>query len=614
VGLHYGQIVVIEVAVAALVTAAVAGSATGWVLAVLVAAGLLVLGFGRLRHRPLRSWCATALRYLTHARHLPASGGAGGLLGLLDPVAMLHETDLGGEPAGLIEDTGGLTAVLELGGDGCELVGVVPLPALDELLPPVTGRRAAADGTEPQPGINVQLLIAGAPAPAPRVATGVLANSYRQLSMGRVPARRRALLAVRACRDDPGWMYEDLRIPLSRAVRRIRRRLAQEQAPIRAVPPARLPAVLAELAHHDPDQPVREGWARLRTGGLHQASLLVRHWPRPETTSRRQPTAPATGAGATPDGAGTTPDGGQGQLSQLVARLLCLPATAVTIGLTVGRDGGQLVLRLAAANTAGLATAGTALRRLLGGLGMASAGLDGAQRDGLIATLPLARLRWPAREARPALALPAAGLMLGRDRHGEPVTVHLGRPEPAAAVLVGGVRAAALVAMRALALGTEVAVQTGRPQAWEPHLRAVSLPGQVPVLPPDRPLAPPPATPLAPQLVIVDVGDTPGEPSVPAAPWRTVLVVRDALTPTGAAALARADLVILQPLSAAEAALAGGALGLRVSQEWLSAIRADMVGVVNRGQVRWARLSPSPIEVQVVGVPERTALPSGVSA
>lgn len=606
--LHYGRIVLVEVAVAALAAAAVARSTAAWVFAVPTAAGLLVLGFGRLRQRPLRSWCATALRYLTHARHLPATGDANGLLGLLDPAAVLRAADLGGELAGLVEDPAGLTAVLELGGDGCALAGVLALPALDELLPPAVSRHTASDGIAPQPGINVQLLVAGAPAPAPRVA-GVLANSYRQLSMGRVPARRRALLAVRACRDDPGWMYDDLRIPLSRAVRRVRRRLAQEQVPAHAVPAARLAAVLAELAHHDPDQQVREGWARLRTGGLYQASLLVRHWPRQAAGPRRLPTAPAA-AGALPDSAAP---GSQELLPHLVARLLCLPATAVTVALTAGRDGGQLVLRLAAENATGLAAAGTALRRLLGALGMASAGLDGAQRDGLIATLPLARLRWPVREAGPALTLPAAGLMLGRDRHGEPVTIHLGTPEPATAVLVGGVRAAALVAMRALALGTEVAVQTDRPQAWEPYLRAVSLPGQVPVLPPDRPLAPPPATPLAPQLLIVDVGDTPGEPPVPGAPWRTILVVRDALTPAGAAALTRADLVILQPLSAAEAALAGDALGLRVSQEWLSAIRADMVGLASRGQVRWARLSPSPIEVQVIGVPERAVL-SGVPA
>ena len=605
--LHYGQIVLVEAAVAALAAAAVVGSTTAWTLAVPVAAGLLVLAFATLRQRPLRSWCVTALRYLTHARHLPVSG-AGGLLGLLDPAAVLRAADLGGEQVGLIEDPAGLTAVLELGGDGCELAGVLPLPALDELLPEAAARRGATNGTEPQPGFNVQLLIAGAPAPAPQVAS-VLANSYRQLTMGRVPARRRALLAVRACRDDPGWMYEDLRTALSRAVRRIRRRLAQEHVPVRAVPAVRLPAVLAELAHHDPDQPVREGWARLHAGGLHQASLLVRRWPRPDAGSRRPI---AAGAGATSDGVDAAP-AGQELLPHLVARLLCLPATAVTVGLTAGRDGGQLVLRLAAANAAGLAAATTALRRLLGGLGMASAGLDGAQRDGLIATLPFARLRWPTRAARPALALPAAGLMLGRDRHGEPVTIHLGQPDPATAVLVGGVRAAALVAMRALALGAEISVQTGRPQAWEPYLRAMSRPGQVPILPPDRPLAPPPATPFAPQLVIVDASDTPGEPPAPAAPWRTMLVVRDVLTPVGAAALARADLVILQPLSAAEAALAGGALGLRVSQEWLSAIRADMVGVVSRGQVRWARLSPSPIEVQVIGVPER-AVPTGVPA
>jgi len=64
--------------------------------------------------------------------------------------------------------------------------------------------------------------------------------------------------------------------------------------------------------------------------------------------------------------------------------------------------------------------------------------------------------------------------------------------------------------------------------------------------------------------------------------------------------------VLLQPLTAAEAALAGGALGLGGSAEWFTRIRSDMVGVVlPRRSVRWTLLSPTPIEQQVVGATAR---------
>lgn len=82
-------------------------------------------------------------------------------------------------------------------------------------------------------------------------------------------------------------------------------------------------------------------------------------------------------------------------------------------------------------------------------------------------------------------------------------------------------------------------------------------------------------------------------------------MVRDELAPVDVDALSRADLVVLQPLRPEEAALAGGTLGLGEAQDWLTRIREDMVGVVNRRTVRWALLSPTPIERQLVGTPAR---------
>src|SRR5262249_11529018 len=108
-------------------------------------------------------------------------------------------------------------------------------------------------------------------------------------------------------------------------------------------------------------------------------------------------------------------------------------------------------------------------------------------------------------------------------------------------------------------------------------------------------------------LVVIDSGPV-GAPAVPPheAPWRATLLVRDELSATDVDALARADLALLQPLTPAEAATAGSALGLGGSPEWLTRIQADMVGVVlPRRRVRWIRLSPTPIEQQVIGAVAR---------
>ena len=84
-------------------------------------------------------------------------------------------------------------------------------------------------------------------------------------------------------------------------------------------------------------------------------------------------------------------------------------------------------------------------------------------------------------------------------------------------------------------------------------------------------------------------------------------MVRDRLDSGDVDTLARADLVILQPLSPSEAALAGGALGLGDGQEWLARIGSDMIGLVNRQAVRFARLAATPLERQLVGTPKRVA-------
>ncbi|KAB1914728.1 type VII secretion protein EccE [Micromonospora sp. AMSO31t] len=573
-----GQVVTAQVAVAALV-AAVGRGVLVTAAALLLAAVLLPAAWVRLRGRWLFEWLAVGAAHLTRRRALPATSGPAALLELARPGAAVHAAELAGGPAAVLEDTAGMTALLEIG-DPDDLLGDGPreLPPPLGLLPPA--------GPE-SPPVRIQLLFSASPAPAPAAGAGAAGTSYRQLTDGRLAARARVVLAVRALRAD-GWSDDELRRALSGTVRRIVRRLG----PLTGRPlggPAAL-RVVAELAHHDPGAPVRESWPAVTVGGLPQTTWRLRRWPDPRTDAARR----------------------------LVPRLLALPATATTVSLCVGPRSGadsapapaELTVRLAAHTAAELSVAERALRRLAGDLGAELRRLDGEHLSGLAATLPLAVARPDAPPVGPELAaleftLGESGLMVGANRHGGAVTVRLFRPTTTRLLLVGGVRAAQLLTLRALALGARVAVQTARPRVWEPFVRGVGGPGgAVPLVPPGRPVGGMPGSPLRPLLLVVDAGPVPPEVG-PAVAWQSVLVVRDELTPADTAALARADLAILQPLDPGEAALAGAALGLGGSAEWLTRIRDDMVAVVNRRALRWALLSPTPIESQLVGRPGR---------
>ncbi len=570
-----GQLVVAEVVLVTVLLAAASPAPVGWLLGVPVVVALTALGFGRWRRRWLYQWVGIALRYAARPRALPPAAPPADLLTLVAPAAAVSAVELGGRGYGVIEDEFGMTAVLELG-DPTGLLADAPLslPSPVALLPP-----AAPD----VPPVQVQLVVSGAPGPAVRAAAGIPATSYRQLTEGRVAACQRAVLAVRVLRDHGRWS-DDLHRALASAVRRVRRRLDQEGVPHRPLGYDATLAALADLAHHHPGTPMRESWPGLDAGGLRQMSLRLHRF-----------------AGLRPEVAG-----------QLVPRLLALPATATTVGLSASAGGVELVVRIAAPTVTGLAPASQALRRLVGSAGLGVSRLDGEHLAGLAATLPLGLVSRPGPPGALGAArveLPSAGVVLGRNRRGVPVTARLIRPEPTRALLVGGVCAAEVLTLRALALGVHVLVQTGRPDAWEPFVRAVTLPSDtIALVPPGRPVALPPAAPFAPQLVVVDAGPVLGEPPAGEAPWRTTLVVRDDLAPTDLDTLARADLVILQPLRPDEAALAGATLGLGDGQQWLTRIRADMVGIVNRRTVRFALLCATGLEQQLIGTPERLAV------
>ncbi len=579
-GVRAGQLIGTQVAAVVLLLGAVNGT-IALAAATVVAALILALTWLRLRGRWAFEWLGVATRFGSRRR----TADAGALLQFVAPGSLVRQVDLAGDPAAVIVDGAGLTAVLELGDPAGLLAEETPtLPSPAALLP--------SAGAE-LPPVLIQLLLAGAPAPAVRTGAGLPANSYRQLTEGRLLGHSRALLAVRVLRAE-GWSDEELHRSLSGLVRKLVRRLAA--VPARPLGEAAATRVVAEAAFDDGTGAAQETWPGLRIGGLSQTTFRLRRWPDlREETARR-----------------------------LVPRLLTLPSAATTVSLAAGPRPAhgptpvELTVRLAAPDPASLGAAGQALHRTLAAERAHVRRLDGEHLLGLAATLPLGSMPagivpgLPADGVHPAeevdgLYLPvgSAGLMLGSNRHGKPVVIRLFRPEQTRALLIGGVRCAQLIALRAMALGARVVVQTARPRAWEPFVRGAAVPGEsIAVVPPGRAVEMPPGSALHPLLVVVDVGPV-GVDNRPGAGWQATLVVRDEFSAADVDVASRADLLVLQPLKADEATLLGGALGLGEVAQWMTRIRPDMVAVVNRRAVRWAMLAQTPIESQLVGPPGR---------
>lgn len=574
-GARTGQLVTTQVAVSLLAAGLTAGP-VATIVAGVAAVMLLAAAWARPRGRWAYEWAGTALQYAGRRHAVDADTG---LLELVAPGTQVGTAELAGESTAVMTDGYGVTAVLEIGDPNGLLVGgATVLPPLETLLP--TGPDA--------PPASAQLLLSAVPAPALRAGSALPANSYRQLTDGRLPGHTRTLLALRVLHTE-GWMEADLHRVLGGLIRKVPRRLAG--VTVRPLGEAATVQALHELAHHRPAEPGAESWSGLRLGGLAQATFTLGTLPRPRPeTSRR-----------------------------LVQCLLALPATATTVAVTAGPrtaagTAAEITVRLAAPDERALAASAEALRQVLAAEHIPVRRLDGAHLAGLAATLPLGggTRRWL--PEMPAGELPGTGgldglgpvaagggLMLGGNRHGVPVVARLFRPEPTRAVLVGGVRCAQLLAMRAMALGARVVVQTARPQAWEPFGRGVATPGEsLLVVPPGRTLEVPPGSPLHPLLVVVDVGPV-GADTRPGHGWQATLVVRDEFLPVDVDVAARADLLILQPLRPDEAALVAGSLGLGDAAGWLTRIHSDMVGVVVRRAVRWVALSTTPIEKQQIG-------------
>jgi type VII secretion protein EccE len=292
-GLHVLQLVVWEVAVAAVL--AVHRQPPSVLVPVAAVAVLAVaLTAVRLRGRWLYSWVVLWVRYRTRQRSAPlvADGDASStavaeaLLGSLSRGAHLDEFVVDEQIAGLVVHAGGVSALIETspGGDDPTAEAIRTLPPLTALLPP-------ADAGEPS--VSVQLLVQTVPAPAWVGDDSPAAVSYRQLTGGTVPARRRCWVALQVLRSPDDGGLDELRAALANSVRRVRRQLHRADLRTQLLGPDDLVAALLGVAGLEagPDgSPVpgagdlaaertEEAWTTWRAGELVHSTFRLLDWP-----------------------------------------------------------------------------------------------------------------------------------------------------------------------------------------------------------------------------------------------------------------------------------------------------------------------------------------------
>lgn len=213
-----------------------------------------------------------------------------------------------------------------------------------------------------------------------------------------------------------------------------------------------------------------------------------------------------------------------------------------------------------------------------------------------------------------ALALPIGddGIIVGVDDTARPAVLGIHHPAAYEIVLVGGVWMAQVLALRAVATGARVAVETGRPQVWTRLAQAASSGvdcmtlhevGKVP------PLGPTLGSPV---LVVRDCGMRPPRGRVASAPWQPVLTLLPYLSPVAPRLIERAAVVGVQRVAPEEAQRIAHVMGLPSSHaDHLSVLADDMTLWCTRsGQLQLVRTLPTDSETGLLGNASRLDPPT----
>ncbi|TDC70407.1 hypothetical protein [Streptomyces hainanensis] len=211
-------------------------------------------------------------------------------------------------------------------------------------------------------------------------------------------------------------------------------------------------------------------------------------------------------------------------------------------------------------------------------------------------------------DALAALALPVGddGIIVGVDARSRPAVLGIHHPVPYDMVVIGGVWAAQVLALRAVATGARVAVETARAPVWARLAQAANGGVECMTLHEVGRVPPLGATLGSPVLVVRDCGTRPPRGRVASAPWQPVLTLLPYLSPAAPRLLERAALVGIQRVSPEEAGRIGRIMALpEIQAEALSTFAEDAVLWCTRTSRRLVRMVPTDSETGLLGNPSR---------
>jgi ESX secretion system protein EccE len=207
-----------------------------------------------------------------------------------------------------------------------------------------------------------------------------------------------------------------------------------------------------------------------------------------------------------------------------------------------------------------------------------------------------------------ALSLPVGddGVVIGTDPNNQPAVLGLFRPRPVDAALVGGSYLAQLIALRAVATGARIVIETARPELWAALAQNAGGGQPVVAIVPVRRVGALGASAASPVLLIRDCGARPPRLAQPKTPWQTTLTLLPFLDPAYAAQLAGADLVALQRISPQESQLAGRVIRLGVEDvQALPGLPDELTLWSARHGRQYVYSMPSQLEAGLLGTPRR---------
>ncbi|GHF74795.1 hypothetical protein GCM10010218_64830 [Streptomyces mashuensis] len=207
-----------------------------------------------------------------------------------------------------------------------------------------------------------------------------------------------------------------------------------------------------------------------------------------------------------------------------------------------------------------------------------------------------------------ALALPVGddGVVIGSDDQGLPAVLGLGRPVPFDVLLIGSAWTAQVIALRAVATGARVAVETGRRALWSALAGAANSEQQCVTLY-DVGRVPPQGPSLhSPVVVLRDCGVRPPRGRLGAAPWQSVVTLLPFPGPTTERLMGRADLVGIQRVSPEEARVLGRAMRLAAQDvEALSTLPEGVTLWCTRTSRTYVATRPTEPEAELLGPARR---------